>query len=146
MKMDKAQKILDEIERIANTLGPAVEVDRGVDVHADGRSDFPLIVLRTGDEETAPSDTTPFLKWDQRWVVRPVLEIYLKDRDNAALRSEASRIWSEFREAVRDGILTADRRLLVQSELPVLKRTVEPADGRSDIIIATIEMEFVFDR
>jgi len=144
--MDKAQKILDEVERIANTLGPAVEVDRGVNVHSDGRTDFPLIVLRTGEEETAPSDSTPFLKWDQRWVVRPALEVYLKDRDKAALRAEASRIWSEFREAVRDGILTTDRRLLVQSELPGVKRTVDPAEGRSDIVVMTIEMEFVFDR
>lgn len=144
--MDKAQRILDEIERIANTLGPAVEVDRGVDVHADGRSDFPLIVMRTGEEETAPTDDLPFQLWDKRWAIRPSIEVYLKDRDKSALRTEAGRIWSEFREGIRDGILSTDKRLLVQSELPMLKRAVDPAEGRSDIVILTIEMAFVFDR
>ena len=144
--MDKADQILAEVERIARTLGPSVEVDRGVDVHADRGSDLPLIVLRTGEEEVAPTEDMPFQKWDMRWVIRPSLEVYLKDRDPAELRTEHSRIWADFRAALRDSVLTTDRRMLVQSALPEIKRTVEPEEGRSDIVIMIIEMAFVFDR
>jgi hypothetical protein len=137
--MDRGDEILAELESIARKLDLPFEIDRRYDVD---EKDLPLVVLRTGEEESAPADGAPPVLWDRRWVMRPDFEIYVRVAPSQQ-RAELARLWGELRSAVRDSRLL---RLVATNTLPEMKRSTIASGERADISCLLVEFALTFDR
>ena len=141
--MDKAQLIHDEIQAVLEGMGLTVEIDRDMPPNAE-RPGFQSASMWTGDEDIATDQTTTRLTWDRRWTVRPVVEIYLQNReDPQALRPLLSSLWSQFLDGIRASKI---EKIMARDTFPDIKKMIDPVQQRPDILIMSIEMAFTFDR
>lgn len=139
--MDKAELILLEIVRVAETLGMSVELDRRFSISIQ---DAPLVVVRTGEEELSPPENAKLPAWDRRWIMRPSVEIYLHDQDDRRQRAELSRLWLAFLAEFRKSKIVSE--YIPRGYLPQIKRDLILPDEYAAIGGVSIDLGIVFDR
>lgn len=143
--MDKAEQIIQEIYRIAQDLGvDDVELDRRYPIKRD---DAPLIVVDSGEEESAARESDPKHIWHRRWVMRPVIRVYLDIRDQDQQRAELNRIWMEFLMKFKESDLGNGRdQLLSANTMPAIAKELTLPHEYAAIAGMEISLELQFDR
>ncbi len=140
--MDRAEEIIDELKIVCESLGMPVEIDRRFDLDGD---EMPLAVIRTGDEESAWRDSDPSAVWFRRWLMRPSVEISIREPRTALQTAAANAIWMGFIAAFRDSKLN-DKGLLATASKPTMLREVELPDEGVEFVRILITLELHFER
>lgn len=139
--MDRAEQILLELVRVAETLGLPVEIDRRFRISLE---DIPLIVVRTGEEELSPPESAKLPAWDRRWVMRPGVEIYLHDEDDRRQRAELSRLWLAFLAEFKKSRIVSE--YIPRGYIPEIKRDFILPNDYSVVGGLSVDLGIVFER
>ena len=139
--MDQAEAIMNSVAAIATAAGFTVERDRRFPV---GDADMPIALLHTGEEENVILDGAPAHSWASRWEMRPVLEIWLRDTDPAALFSSGRSAWN----AVRNATLASPTLLglLALGQPPRMSVDFVEPDEAADVLVVRVKFELTFER
>ena len=138
--MDRAEEITQELRAACESLGMPVDIDRRLDI---GKEDLPLVVIRTGEEESAPVEGAPNLIWDRRWIMRPEIEIYIREPRTSEQRARLAGLWAQFRAAMSDSRILD---LIADNSMPEMKRIQIQVDDAADVAGLLIELGLTFDR
>lgn len=146
---DRAEEILDELVRLAGTLGKTSAPDaEKIPAHLDWRhdlaeEDLPIAIVRSGDEEMSPAAGAGQEIADRRWTIRPEVEIYLRAAPSAQ-RAELSRLKAEFRRAFFRDSQIMD--LIAYGSIPDVRISTVQPEGEIDICGLSIELGLTFER
>lgn len=137
---DKADEILNEIVSIAQSLGMPVEIDRPYDID---ESELPLVIVRSGDEETIDDGDMPQEAWDITWRMSPAIEVLVPADDPLALRDELNTHWATLRGAVAGSSLLD---LVRGGSRPAMRKEPLTIDERPGIAGFAVEITVEFER
>lgn len=140
--MDRAEEIMLELLAVAQGLDPAipVELDRHLDI---AEEDLPLIIVRSGEEEAAPASGAPQIIFDRRWIMRPEVEIYIRQFDATTRRAELNQLWAAFRTGFKSSRILS---LVAQGSLPEMRKTTVQPGESAETAGLLVELGLTFDR